>query len=42
MTTRRKDRRPTLIKRLAYLAMLLSGGGAGGWFYKDQPRVEAV
>lgn len=42
MTTRRKDRRPSLIRRLIYLAMLLSGGSAGGWFFKDHPRVQAL
>jgi hypothetical protein len=42
MATRRKDRRPSLIRRLVYLAMLLSGGGAGSWFFKDHPQVQAI
>lgn len=42
MTSRRQDRRPSLVRRLVYLAMLLSGGGAGGWFFKDHPQVQAL
>jgi hypothetical protein len=44
MSRARKSRRPSLVRRLAYLVMLLSGGGAGvgGWVFKDHPRVQAL
>jgi hypothetical protein len=44
MSRARKSRRPSLFRRLAYLLMLVSGGGAGvgGWMFKDHPRVQAL
>jgi hypothetical protein len=44
MSRARKSRRPSLFRRLAYLLMLVSGGGAGvgGWMLKDHPRVQAL
>ncbi len=40
----KKKPKPSLFKRLIYLVMLLSGGGAGfgGWAFKDHPQVQAV
>ena len=44
MSRARKSRRPSLFRRLVYLLMLVSGGGAGvgGWVFKDHPRVQAL
>ena len=44
MSSPRKKRRPSLFRKLAYLVMLVSGGGAGvsGWVFKDHPRVQAL
>lgn len=40
----RKKRKPSLIRKLVYLLVFLSGGGAGigGTFFKDHPAVQAV
>jgi hypothetical protein len=41
VTTHRKPR--SLLRRLAYfMLMLATGGGAGGWAFKDHPRVQAL
>src|SRR5262249_17256032 len=42
MSRRQKGRRPSLFRRLVWLTMLLTGGGAGGWAVKDHPRVQAL
>jgi hypothetical protein len=44
MTRAGKKRRPSLLRRLVYLFMLLTGGGAGigGWVFQDHPRVKAL
>jgi hypothetical protein len=37
-------KKPSLIKRLIYFVLLITGGGAGvgGWAFKDHPRVQAL
>ena len=44
MAGRGKNRRPSLLRRLVYLIMLVSGGGVGvgGWVFKDHPQVQAL
>jgi hypothetical protein len=44
MFKKRKKHKQSLLKRLVYLLMLLSGGGAGigGWSFKDDPRVQTL
>ncbi len=40
----KKKPKRSLFKRLVYLVMVLSGGGAGfgGWAFKDHPQVQAI
>ncbi len=40
----RPRKKPSLLKRLIYFILLVSGGGAGvgGWAFKDHPRVQAI
>lgn len=42
--SRARKKRPSLFRRIAYLLMMVSGGGAGvgGWLLKDHPRVQAL
>src|SRR5690242_14897641 len=43
VTTRRKPR--SMLRRLVYFMLMLatgSGAGAGGWAFKDHPRVRAL
>jgi hypothetical protein len=44
MTKPRKKPKQSLFRRLIYLLMILSGGGAGigGWTFKDHPQVQAL
>jgi hypothetical protein len=44
MTKARKKQGPSLLRRLMYLVVLISGGGAGvgGWAFKDHPRAQAL
>ena len=42
MSRERKGRRPSFLRRLVYLIMLVSGGGAGGWLFKDHPQIQAL
>ncbi|MFI5457050.1 MAG: hypothetical protein ACHRXM_16515 [Isosphaerales bacterium] len=44
MSNPRKRQKPSLIRRLVYLLVLVSGGsaGVGGWAFKDHPRVQAL
>jgi hypothetical protein len=44
MTKPRKKPKQSLFRRLVYLIMILSGGGAGigGWTFKDHPQVQAL
>lgn len=44
MTKTRKKPKQSLFKRLIYLVMIVSGGGAGigGWTFKDHPQVQAL
>ena len=40
----RKKQGPSLLRRLMYLIVLISGGsaGVGGWVFKDHPRAQAL
>lgn len=40
----KKRKQPSLLRRLAYFVLLLSGGGAGigGYALKDHPTVQAI
>jgi hypothetical protein len=44
MTKARRKHRPSLLRRLIYLIVVISGGGAGvgGWAFKDHPRAQAL
>jgi hypothetical protein len=44
MAMSRSRKKPSLLKRLLYLTVLVSGGGAGlgGWAVKDHPRAQAL
>jgi hypothetical protein len=38
-----RKKKPSLLKRLIYLIVLLSGGsGVGGWLFKDHPAMQAA
>jgi hypothetical protein len=38
-----RKKKPSLLKRLVYLLMLITGGsGVGGWVFKDHPLVQSV
>jgi hypothetical protein len=44
MTKARKTQGPSLFRRLLYLVVIISGGGAGvgGWAFQDDPRLLAL
>ena len=44
MTKARKKQGPSLVRRLMYLGVIISGGGAGvgGWAFQDDPRLLAL
>jgi len=38
-----RKKKPSLLRRLVYLIVLLSGGsGVGGWLFKDHPAIQAA